>query len=356
MKTILEYVWLDGYKTQNLRSKIKVVNTADIDFSFSDNMPEISKIPEWNFDGSSTKQAEGDNSECLLKPVRVYRWPYSIKNHFIVLCEVYNANGLPHITNKRHLLEKLHKKYLHDHFWLGFEQEYFITNNRRPLGFPEMGTPRPQGEYYCGVGTNQTVGRKLTLQHMSACIDMGMDITGTNAEVAIGQWEYQIFSKSALKAADDVIISRYVLKLLAEDYGYDINFDPKPVDGDWNGSGMHTNFSNEYMRETGGETYLKDLMSSFKEKHHANIKDYGEGNSMRLTGKHETQHIDVFTYGIADRGASIRVSNDFVRNGYKGYLEDRRPASNANPYVVSVAIIENSCSGTVECSGRNNEK
>jgi glutamine synthetase len=330
MKVKLEYVWLDGYKPEpNLRSKVKIIEV--------NSKEDLENIPEWGFDGSSTKQAEGHFSDCYLKPVRGYV-KSSISEYctVYVLCEVLNSNGKPHETNDRAKLGKDDED-----FWVGFEQEYFIRSghNKPIIGFNNGGIIDPQGTYYCGVG-GQMVGRSLTEQHLDMCLEYGIGIEGTNAEVALGQWEYQVFAKGKLKAADDLWMSRYFLYKIAEKYGYQIELHPKPLTtGDWNGSGLHTNFSNKRMRETGGEKYFKSIFASFESRMDEHIENYGSDNHLRLTGKHETQSIDKFSWGVSDRGASIRVPK-VVGETWKGYLEDRRPASNANPYCILNVICE----------------
>lgn len=328
MITKLEYVWLDGYMPEpNLRSKVKV---CDLD-SWS-----IETLPEWSFDGSSTKQAEGHFSDCILKPVRVYENPLNkgtIRSLF-VLCEVMNPDGTPHETNTR---AKIGKEQVD--LWFGFEQEYTIMKDGRPLGFPDNGYPEPQGKYYCGVGNGQVHGREFVDKHMEYCIKANIDITGTNAEVLLGQWEYQVFSKGKLKAGDDLWMSRYILQQMSEDYGFKIEFHPKPVQGDWNGSGLHCNFSNDRMRNEGGEEYFKNIFRAFDVRHEQHIENYGSDNHLRLTGKHETQSIDKFSWGVSDRGSSIRVPLATAKE-WKGYVEDRRPASNGDPYKICKVISE----------------
>ena len=330
MKVKLEYVWLDGYKPEpNLRSKVKIIEV--------NSKEDLENIPEWGFDGSSTKQAEGHFSDCYLKPVRVYM-KSSISEYctVYVLCEVLNSDGNPHETNDRAKLGKDDED-----FWVGFEQEYFIRSGHHKsiIGFSNGGIIDPQGTYYCGVG-GQMVGRRLTEEHLDMCLEYGIGIEGTNAEVALGQWEYQVFAKGKLKTADDLWMSRYFLYKIAEKYGYQIELHPKPLTtGDWNGSGLHTNFSNKRMRETGGEKYFKSIFASFESRMNEHIENYGSDNHLRLTGKHETQSIDKFSWGVSDRGASIRVPK-VVGETWKGYLEDRRPASNANPYCILNVICE----------------
>jgi glutamine synthetase len=332
MKVKLEYVWLDGYTPEpNLRSKVKVINIPH-----EEGRVNLNDCPDWSFDGSSTRQAEGKFSDCILKPVRVYE---NILNKgylksFFVLCEVMYPDGTPHITNTR-----ADVGFEEEDLWFGFEQEYTIYHNGRPLGFPKNGYPEPQGKYYCGVGNGQVHGREFVDNHMEMCIKAGIDITGTNAEVLLGQWEFQVFSKGKLKAGDDLWMARYILLQMSEEYGFKIEFHPKPVQGDWNGSGLHCNFSNKRMREEGGEEYFNNIFRSFDVRHQEHIQNYGSENNLRLTGKHETQSIDKFSWGVSDRGASIRVPLATSKE-WKGYVEDRRPASNGDPYKIVRVISE----------------
>ena len=332
MKVKLEYVWLDGYSPEpNLRSKVKIV---DFD-SVKDQLKE-GKVPMWNFDGSSTNQAETGDSDCLLKPVRVYtKKMFPLENSTVyVLCEVLNSDGEQHNSNWR---SKIGEGF--SDLWLGFEQEYFIREetNGNILGH-KTSNIKGQGEYYCGVGHN-VVGRDFVDEHTNMCLDYSIDITGTNAEVALGQWEYQVFSKGDLKGGDDLWMTRYFLYKNAEKYGYHIELHPKPlVYGEWNGSGLHTNFSTDMMRDNGGEDYFMALFNAFGSRHEAHIKAYGSDNNLRLTGKFETQSIDKFSWGVSDRGASIRVPKDTAKD-WKGYVEDRRPGSNADPYKIIKEIV-----------------
>jgi glutamine synthetase len=332
MKVKLEYVWLDGYAPEpNLRSKVKVINVAD-----DQGMVTLEDCSEWSFDGSSTRQAQGNFSDCILKPVRVYENILNkgyLKSYF-VLCEVMNPDVTPHITNTRANVGEEEEG-----LWFGFEQEYTIYQNGRPLGFPKNGYPEPQGKYYCGVGNGQVHGREFVDNHMEMCIKAGIEITGTNAEVLLGQWEFQVFSKGKLKAGDDLWMARYILLQISEEYGFKIEFHPKPVQGDWNGSGLHCNFSNDRMREVGGEEYFNNIFRSFDVRHQEHIQNYGSENNLRLTGKHETQSIDKFSWGVSDRGASIRVPLATSKE-WKGYVEDRRPASNGDPYKIVRVISE----------------
>jgi glutamine synthetase len=326
----LEYIWLDGYEpVANLRSK-----TTIKEFS---SFPKLKDLPMWGFDGSSTRQAEGHSSDCLLKPVAVF--PDSTrKNGALVMCEVMLPDGKPHPSNSRATI-------LDDpDAWFGFEQEYFLYQNGRPLGFPAEGFPPPQGLYYTGVGYNSVgdIAREIVERHLDLCLDAGINHEGINAEVAKGQWEFQIFGKGSKRAADEVWIARYILVRLCEQYGVDVNFHCKPLgkDFDWNGSGMHSNFSTKHMREVGGKEYFEKLMAAFDKYKNEHVAVYGPDNHLRLTGLHETQSIDKFSYGLADRGASIRMPHSFVNNGYKGYLEDRRPNSQGDPYKIASRILQ----------------
>lgn len=330
MKSKLEYIWLDGsVPTQGLRSKTMVRS----DFGGT-----VEECPMWSFDGSSTNQATGDDSDCLLKPVAVYPDP-DRASAYLVMCEVLNADGTPHATNGRATIED-HD----DDFWFGFEQEYFLwdTKTDLPPGFPKGGYPAPQGPYYCSVGARNAFGRELIEEHMDICLEAGLNVEGINAEVAPGQWEFQIFAKGAQKAGDEIWIARYLLERTAESYGLAIDYEPKPLgkDSDWNGSGMHANFSNSAMRESGDEAVFTKICEEFGKHIDRHMSVYGANNDQRLTGLHETQAIDEYSYGVSDRGASIRIPIGTVQDGWKGRLEDRRTASNADPYKVAAAIIK----------------
>jgi glutamine synthetase len=321
----LEYIWLDGYTPEsNLRSKTKVLT--------SETEPELESLPIWNFDGSSTNQAEGNYSDCLLKPVKLIRDPQR-KNGYLVLCEVLNPDMTPHSSNTRSSIKD------NSNMWVGFEQEYFIYDGELPLGHIK-GNMKPQGEYYCGIGTDNVSGRNIVEHHLDVCLSAGLNLTGINAEVALGQWEFQVMGKGTLDSCDQLILCRYLLQRVAETYSVKIEYHPKPLQGDWNGSGLHTNFSNKKMREVGGKEYFDSILNVFELNHSKHIENYGSDNEYRLTGKHETQSIDKFSYGVSDRGSSIRIPQVTVNNGWKGYVEDRRPASNGDPYRIMKVISE----------------
>ena len=324
----LEYLWLDGCTPTQIRYKTKVVKEPL-------KVPEWGFDPIWGFDGSSTEQADGGSSDCVLKPVRVYPNPLE-SNSSIVLCEVYNVDDTPHKSNTRHLLEDTVKDYIEE--WVGFEQEYTLFENDRPLGWPSNGEPAPQGDYYCG----RNIGEKISREHLNACIDAGISICGTNAEVMLGQWEYQIGAGRSLQMSDDLWVARWLLERICEKHGVSVSLHPKPIEGDWNGAGCHTNFSTKEMREDGGINLIMLACEKLSKVHDEHILSYGRDNDKRLTGLHETCDITEFKYGISDRGASIRIPWQVERDG-KGYLEDRRPASNCDPYVVSQKLIKTIC-------------
>jgi len=325
MITKLEYIWLDGYTPEpNIRSKTKIYQ--------SEQEPTLDDLPIWSFDGSSTKQAEGNYSDCMLKPVKMIKDPQR-KSAYLVLCEVLNPDLTPHPSNHRSQLKD------DSNMWVGFEQEYFICEGELPIGH-KKGWMKPQGEYYCGIGEGNVSGRNIVEHHLDVCLAAGLNLTGINAEVALGQWEYQVMGKGTYEACDQLILSRFLLQRLCETYNVRVEYHPKPLDGDWNGSGLHTNFSTKHMREVGGKDYFEMLFSALKKNHHKHIENYGSQNKMRLTGKHETQSIDTFSWGVSDRGASIRVPQTTEQNNWKGYVEDRRPASNGNPYLIMKSISE----------------
>ena len=333
-KVRLEYIWMDGHApTQKLRSKTKVLEGP---------IKTIEEVPDWGFDGSSTNQAEGNNSDCLLKPV--YKVPDPIRggDDLLVMCEVMNADGTVHSTNTRAPLRVLSEKYKDEKAWFGIEQEYTLFEGRNPLGWPEGGYPAPQGPFYCGVGADEVYGRDIVEEHMQLCIDAGLQISGINAEVMPGQWEYQIGPLSPLNSGDQMWLSRWLLYRIAEDYGVSATLHPKPVKGDWNGAGAHTNFSTESMRSPGGIKVIEEACEKLSKKHDEHIEVYGAHNEERLTGLHETCSIKEFRYGVSDRGASIRIPMQTAKDGF-GYLEDRRPSANMDPYKVCAVLLETTC-------------
>ena len=328
-----EYLWIDGTDpSPSIRSKTKVLPDGTNDF------------PIWGFDGSSTNQAPGDNSDCVLRPVYSCPDPISVsgEDDVLVMCEVLLPDMTPHPSNTRAACAEVSKKHEKEEAWFGIEQEYtlFEFDGLKPLGFPEGGFPKPQGPYYCGVGTGQIFGREISEAHATACIEAGIEIAGTNAEVMPGQWEFQIGPLGPLDVSDQLWVARWLLHRVAEDFDVVVSIEPKPVSGDWNGAGAHTNYSTKAMRES--YQPIVDACEALSKKIDVHISNYGAGNENRLTGAHETQRIDQFSYGVSDRGASIRIPWQ-VEVDQKGYLEDRRPASNMDPYLVTRLLIQTTC-------------
>tara|TARA_B100000131_G_scaffold122517_2_gene119604 strand:+ start:4358 stop:5383 length:1026 start_codon:yes stop_codon:yes gene_type:complete len=338
MITIAEYIWLDGSKPEaKVRNKVKVIpgDFRQREFPFVPNMQD--NIPLWGFDGSSTQQASGDNSDCVLKPVRVYR-DVTRHNGILVLCEVMNVDMTPHESNHRDTLSRNVLNTKHEEPWFGIEQEYTLYSGTKPLGWPEEGEPAPQGDYYCGRNS----GEGVMQDHLEACLGAGVGITGTNAEVMLGQWEYQVGTSDPLRVADDLWIARWLMEKVASSNGCTVSLHPKPESGDWNGAGAHTNFSTKAMRDKDGDLVIHKAIKKLEEKHHEHIDVYGADNDKRLTGKHETCDINTFKWGVSDRGASVRIPWQVSQDG-KGYLEDRRPSANCDPYIVCNKLLETIC-------------
>ena len=331
---IAEYVWIDGYGS--VRSKGRFLK-------FIPSKP--SDLPDWNYDGSSTNQASGEDSEVIIKPQRIFPDPFRGKPNILVMCDTYTPNDEPLKTNTRFECNRVMNQAKDLQPWFGLEQEYFLINPKtgKPLGFPENKDPQPQGPYYCGVAGSKMFGRDIADAHFKACVYSGIKISGINAEVAPGQWEFQVGPCIGIDEGDELWMGRYLLQRIAEMKSLDVNYDPKPVKGDWNGSGCHSNFSTKPMREQNGyENAIKPALEKLSKKHKEHIDAYGTGNEERLTGKHETASIEQFKWGVADRGASCRVGNDVQKKGY-GYFEDRRPAGNCDPYVVTMMLVKTCC-------------
>ncbi len=324
-----EYIWIDGTEpTALLRSKTKVIADGE--------EPGI-----WGFDGSSTNQAPGSNSDCVLRPVFVCPDPIRKGNDKLVLCEVLLTDMTPHPSNTRAACAAVAEKYAAQEPIFGIEQEYTFLQDGRPLGWPKGGFPGPQGPYYCGVGTDEIWGRDIVEAHTTACMEAGLHISGTNAEVMMGQWEFQIGPVAPPLVADEIYVARWLLYRIAEDFDVAVTIDPKPMPGDWNGAGAHTNFSTKAMRE--GWDPIITACEALGTKAELHITNYGAGVERRLTGLHETAPWTEYSYGVSDRGASVRIPWQ-VGIDKKGYIEDRRPNSNCDPYKVTELIVDTCCS------------
>ncbi|MFF5077807.1 glutamine synthetase [Paractinoplanes atraurantiacus] len=327
-----EYIWIDGTEpTAKLRSKTKIVEDG-------------ADLPIWGFDGSSTNQAPGDKSDCVLKPVFVCPDPIRGGDNKLVLCEVLLIDGRPHPTNTRAECAEVAAKFADQEPIFGIEQEYTFFQDGRPLGFPlGGGFPAPQGGYYCGVGADEVFGRDIVEKHMDLCLEAGLHLSGINAEVMPGQWEFQIGPVAAPQVADELWVARWLLYRIAEDFNVSATLDPKPVKGDWNGAGAHTNFSTKAMRENYDAiiTAAESLGKDGKVAEH--IAGYGADIQHRLTGMHETAPWSEYSYGVSDRAASVRIPWQVEKDG-KGYIEDRRPNANCDPYVVTRLLVNTICS------------
>jgi len=335
-KVIAEYIWIDGTGI-NVRSKARTLNSK---------VEKLEELPEWNFDGSSTKQATTEDSEVILKPVFFCPDPFRGDDNILVLAQCYKVNEqgqyTPVNTNFRHFAEDVFKDVESHKPWFGLEQEYTLFEKMtatatQPLGWPLGGYPSAQGPYYCGVGTNVCSGRVVMDLHYKACLAAKLDISGVNTEVMPGQFEFQIGPCEGISAGDQMWVARYLLCRITEDLGLGLSFDPKPVKGDWNGAGCHTNFSTIEMREEGGYEHIMEAVEKLSTTHREHIELYGIGNERRLHGAHETAHIDSFKAGVGDRSASVRIPTQ-TKLDKKGYMEDRRPSSNMDPYVVTSVL------------------
>lgn len=335
----VEYVWIDG-SGENIRSKTrsleKVPGTVD-------------DLPIWNFDGSSTNQALGADSDVFLKPVAMYNDPFRLGHHKIVMCETLDNKLQPHPSNNRRRCFQTMEAAKDEHPWFGMEQEYTLLDiDAHPFGWPKapFGFPAPQGPYYCGVGANKVYGRDIVESHYRCCLYSGVLISGTNAEVMPGQWEFQVGPTEGIAMGDQLWIARFLLHRVAEEFGIIVTFDPKPISGDWNGAGCHTNFSTEKMRKPGGYNEILTAIDRLSKVHNEHIAYYdptgGKDNERRLTGQHETATIGKFSSGVASRCSSIRIPRQTEVDGF-GYFEDRRPSSNCDPYSVTDAIVRTCC-------------
>jgi glutamine synthetase len=331
-KIIAEYVWIGG-SGDDIRSKCKTYQR--------DVISSIDQLDSWNFDGSSTMQAEGRDSEVFLTPRKVIPDPIRGGKNVLVMCDTWLPSGVPANTNFRAEADKIMKLCAHERPWFSFEQEYLLREpiSSRPIGFPVGGYARPQGPYYCSSGAENSFGRDVADAHYKACLAAGLNVTGINAEVFPGQWEYQIGPCVGIDSGDSMWLTRFLLKRVAEFFNVSVDFTPKPVLGDWNGSGAHCNVSTLSTMIEGGMGVINTYIERLSRRHALHMEVYGLHNDLRLTGKHETASIERFSSGVANRGCSIRIPRDTNKNGF-GYFEDRRPAANCDPYLVSAMIAD----------------
>lgn len=335
MVVIAEYIWIGG-NNYDLRSKSRTIVGIDID-----NI-QLTDFPIWNYDGSSTNQASGDDSEVLIVPVSIYDDPFRGENHKLVLCETMLPSMNPAKNNNRHCASIIFQSQLvnQEKPWFGIEQEYVLFENdgKTPLGWPVNGYPEPQGPYYCGVGASHMSGRTIADEHYKLCLDAGLTISGINAEVMKSQWEYQVGPCYGIEAGDQLWVSRYILVRICEKYNACVSFEPKPIEGDWNGSGCHINYSTQSMRD-GINGSIEKALVGLRNTHDDAMLCYGLNNDKRMTGQHETSNASVFSYGVANRKCSIRIPRSTAAN-MCGYIEDRRPGSNIDPYLATSIITD----------------
>jgi len=337
------YLWLSGKDTHHdIRGKDRTLYFTEEQLALSnEQLLSSGAFPVWNFDGSSTNQALGLDTEILVHPVRVFASPlpkFAEIRRYIVLCECFLPNGQPTPDNTRYIARQVFDadtKGLKP--WFGMEQEYVLMKNDRPLDWPTGGFPAPQGPYYCGNGT-VAIGRKYADKHYEIALSMGLKLSGTNAEVMPSQWEFQVGPCEGIEMGDHLVVARWLFLRLLEEEGVDINYDAKPVKGDWNGSGLHTNFSTVETRAAGGLAKIHEYIHNMGSTVRSDIPFYGAENNIRLTGKHETSRYDQFAFGVGTRNTSIRIPNQ-VNIEKTGYFEDRRPAGNADPYLVSARLF-----------------
>lgn len=331
-KTIVEYVWIGG--KNEIRSKTRVFNSF---------LPfDVKYMLDWNYDGSSTWQASdmGD-TEIILKPCAIFKDPFrNIQDAscYIVLCQTFKSNGEPTETNHRYEANILFNL-IENEPWFGLEQEYFFSNLKTEVTYEWCIDKITEGYHYCGI-TENNKHRIIAEKHLQMCIEAGIQISGINAEVAKGQWEFQIGPCEGIEAGDHLIIARYILERLAEGFDIFIVYQPKPR-SNINGSGCHINFSTNETRSENGIEIIYKYIEKLEKNHKTHIDVYGEDNHLRLTGLHETSSIDNFSWGIGTRNTSIRIPNQSFK-GKCGYLEDRRPAANIDPYLAT-SVIAKTC-------------
>lgn len=337
-KVQAEYIWIDSDYTDgrsfDLCSKGMTVDARP---------REAGELPIWTYSGA-------DASDVHLVPRRIYRDPFRKGDNILVLADTYEeppaasgkSHGPPTNYNTRAACDAMmaRAEAEGDDPWFGIEQEYYLldVNNDWPLGWPKNNYPGRHDSYYCATGTGKAVGRDIVECHYRACLFAGVKIGGINSEVAPGQWEFQVGPCSGTSAGDDLWIARYILQRICEMFHVCVTFDPKPIPG-WAGIGCHTNYSTKATRaEQGGMDAMKGQIEKLRARHSEHIAVYGDGNERRLTGKDDTMSMDQFEFGT-DRQTSIRIPIKVAAKGY-GYYEDRRPAANMDPYLVTKLIAE----------------
>ena len=330
---IVEYVWT--WPVGIMRSKTRI---------FKEPIFDVNKLPIWDFAVAREEVVQGKYSDVTIKPVRIYPDPFRGKNDIIVLCETYEDGNLqiPSKNNTRHQLKHAMERKEEHEIWTAIEQEYvfFHAKTKIPYLWNDAKNPGPGdlNHFYCGVGADSCFGREIVEEHMNVCLKMKIEFGGINAEVMASQWEFQIGPGEPLKISDDLLMARYVLERIAEKYKVTVSYHPKSNGDEWSGSGGHVNFSTKKMREEKG---LEEIIKGIKKlevTHNSDILAYGADNNLRLNDNFGTTSLNKFKWGIGDRFTSVRI-NKHVAEQEKGYFEDRRPASNLDPYIVLSKIV-----------------
>ncbi len=338
-KQLIEYVWLGG-SGWDFRGKTKVLDTP---------ITNVRELSEWNYDGSSTRQAETGKSEILIKPVKLIPDPFRGGHHKIALCETFTPEGDPAPANFRYLARAVFEDETTkgEEVWFGIEQEYILARASEegpkdlvPLAWSGKKQRVPQGDFYCGVGAGKAISREIAEEHLQKCLAAELNIAGINAEVFPGQWEFQIGICKGIDVADQLWLARYLLIRVCEKYDVVPMFDPKPFKGDWNGSGCHVNISTNSTRNSINKVEAVELLlNQMKNNFIDDILFFGEKNDERLTGRHETSSLSEFTWSVAGRHTSVRIPTT-TSKGETGYFEDRRPAGNMDPYLACGRIAD----------------
>jgi len=344
-----EYIVIDGVCTDgmsfDLCSKTLTLEKAP---------QSVHDLPVWSI---SWEDEKGCATEVHMVPRRIYRDPFRPGDNVLVLCDCYDEpdlgsgenHGGPAFFNTRAGCDAVMSRAmgLGDDPWFGMEQEYYLLDvrTRQPLGWPQDGLlGKHDDAYFCSVGAQKSIAREVVEAHARGCMYAGIKFGGINSEVAPSQWEFQIGPCSGIQAGDDLWAARYILQRVCEMYKICVTFDPKPVPG-WAGIGCHTNYSTVATRtKPGGYDAMLKQIAKLRARHHEHMLSYGHGNERRLTGVEHTAGINDFSYGVADRSASIRIGNKIVEQDC-GYYEDRRPAANMDPYLVTKLLVETTLLG-----------
>uniref|UniRef100_A0A2A4J2C5 glutamine synthetase n=1 Tax=Heliothis virescens TaxID=7102 RepID=A0A2A4J2C5_HELVI len=332
-KVLATYVWIDG-TGENLRSKERT-----LDF-----MPKVAEdLPVLTYDGSGTRQARKKNADMYLFPRAIYRNPIHRGRSILVMCDTFDKNLQPTATNNRVRCAEAYLKCAEEEPWFGIEQELYLMNSYdlRPLGWPYKGFPDKTTQYHYGIGADKAFGRELMEAHYKCCLYAGIAYGGLNVEMGPSQWEYQVGPSVGVSAGDDVWMARYILQILAEQYGVAVSIKPKPIPH-WQGSGTHVNFSTKLMREENGIIEIEKAIGKLAAAHKDHLKLYdpygGRDNARRLIGSHQAAHMHEFSAGVSERSTCIRIHRS-VAVDKKGFFEDRRPASNCDPYRVIDSLL-----------------